>query len=127
MTQIWWTSKWLLFLDTPEHVDSENINFKIGHAWELPLPTFFKTWFKFIKYSQNWSKLTDFQTFLGYFYVFQVVEHILTDIGRYNIIDIISYHYITFSRILIFFISFFNRWYFCDIISKFGPVRFFIS
>jgi hypothetical protein len=31
------------------------------------------------------------------------------DIGRYNIIDIISYHYITFSRILIFFISFFKR------------------
>jgi hypothetical protein len=27
-----------------------------------------------------------------------------SDIGRYNIIDIISYHYITFSRILIFFI-----------------------
>jgi hypothetical protein len=32
-----------------------------------------------------------------------------SDIGRYNIIDIISYHYITFSRILIFFISFFIR------------------
>jgi hypothetical protein len=31
-----------------------------------------------------------------------------SDIERYNIIDIISYHYITFSRILIFFISFFN-------------------
>jgi hypothetical protein len=30
-------------------------------------------------------------------------------IGRYNIIDIISYHYITFSRILIFFISIFKR------------------
>jgi hypothetical protein len=26
----------------------------------------------------------------------------IADIGRYNIIDIISYHYITFSRILIF-------------------------
>jgi hypothetical protein len=29
-----------------------------------------------------------------------------TDIGRYNIIDIISYHYITFSRILIFLYHF---------------------
>jgi hypothetical protein len=29
-------------------------------------------------------------------------------LGRYNIIDIISYHNITFSRILIFFLSFFN-------------------
>jgi hypothetical protein len=28
------------------------------------------------------------------------------DIGRYNIIDIISYHYITFSRILIFLYHF---------------------
>jgi hypothetical protein len=35
--------------------------------------------------------------------------YINSDIGRYNIIDIISYHYITFSRILIFSISFFKR------------------
>jgi hypothetical protein len=34
---------------------------------------------------------------------------LLPYLGRYNIIDIISYHYITFSRILIFFISFFKR------------------
>jgi hypothetical protein len=32
--------------------------------------------------------------------------HFSTDIGRYNIIDIISYHYITFSRILIFLYHF---------------------
>jgi hypothetical protein len=38
-----------------------------------------------IKYSQNWSKLTDFQTFLGYFHVFQVVEHI-PDILTTNIV-----------------------------------------
>jgi hypothetical protein len=35
-------------------------------------------------------------------------QDLRSDIERYNIIDIISYHYITFSRILIFFISFFN-------------------
>jgi hypothetical protein len=40
---------------------------------------------------------------------FHVDRRLLSsDIGRYNIIDIISYHYITFSRILIFFVSFFN-------------------
>jgi hypothetical protein len=50
---------------------------------ELPRPTFFKTWFKFIKCSYNWSTLTDFQTFCGYFYVFLVVEHI-PDILRTN-------------------------------------------
>jgi hypothetical protein len=32
---------------------------------------------------QNWPKLTDFQTFCGYFHVFQVVEHI-PDILRTN-------------------------------------------
>jgi hypothetical protein len=30
LTQIAWNKKWLLILDTPEHVDSENIKFKIG-------------------------------------------------------------------------------------------------
>jgi hypothetical protein len=37
--------KWLLILDTdPEHVDSENIKFKIGCRSSLsPLPTFSKT------------------------------------------------------------------------------------
>jgi hypothetical protein len=49
-----------------------------NRLWLLPLPTFFKTWFKFIKYSQNWPKLTNFQTSLCYFHVYLVVEHILT-------------------------------------------------
>jgi hypothetical protein len=30
LTQIAWNKKWLLILDTPEPVDSENIRFKIG-------------------------------------------------------------------------------------------------
>jgi hypothetical protein len=30
LTQIAWNKKWLLILDSPEHVDSENIKFKIG-------------------------------------------------------------------------------------------------
>jgi hypothetical protein len=47
--------KRFLIFDTQEHVDSEYIKLKIG----LALPTF--------------SKLTDFQTFFGFF---QVVEHI---------------------------------------------------
>jgi hypothetical protein len=33
-------------------------------------------------------------------------KHNKSDIGRYNIIDIISYHYITFSSILIFLYHF---------------------
>jgi hypothetical protein len=47
---------------------------------QLPLPTFSKTWFfvhkkwlKLVKIGQNWQF---FKTFCGYFYVFQVVEHI---------------------------------------------------
>jgi hypothetical protein len=35
------------------------------------------------KIGQNWPKLTDFQTFCGYFHVFQAVEHI-RDILRTN-------------------------------------------
>jgi hypothetical protein len=31
LTQIAWNNKWLLILDAPEHVESENIKFKIGH------------------------------------------------------------------------------------------------
>jgi hypothetical protein len=27
------------------------------------------------EHGKNWQKLTDFQILLGYFYVFQVVEH----------------------------------------------------
>jgi hypothetical protein len=46
---------------------------------------FSKLDFYFIKYSQNWPKLTDFQTSLGYFHVFQVVEHI-PDILTTNIV-----------------------------------------
>jgi hypothetical protein len=30
LTQIAWNKKWLLILETPEHVDSENIKLKIG-------------------------------------------------------------------------------------------------
>jgi hypothetical protein len=41
-------SKWLLFLDTPEHVDSENINLKIGHGSYL-YQLFSKRDFYFIK------------------------------------------------------------------------------
>jgi hypothetical protein len=37
---------------------------------------------------------------------FHTLKLLLADIGRYNIIDIISYHYITFSRILIFLYHF---------------------
>jgi hypothetical protein len=31
---------------------------------------------------KNWQKLTDFQTFFGYFHIFQVVEHIRTVLER---------------------------------------------
>jgi hypothetical protein len=31
---------------------------------------------KMAKIGYNWQQLTDFQTFFGYFHVFQVVEHI---------------------------------------------------
>jgi hypothetical protein len=31
-----------LVLDTPEHVDSENINLKIGHAMGAPSTNFFQ-------------------------------------------------------------------------------------
>jgi hypothetical protein len=44
LTQISWTKKWVLILDTPEHVDSEKRWMKIGYGSGLPLPTFFKTW-----------------------------------------------------------------------------------
>jgi hypothetical protein len=30
LTKIAWNKKWFLILDTPEHVDSENIKLKIG-------------------------------------------------------------------------------------------------
>jgi hypothetical protein len=52
-----------------------------NRSWELPLPTFFKTWFlkihkMWLKLAKiGWQQLTDFQTFFGYFHVFQVVEH----------------------------------------------------
>jgi hypothetical protein len=32
-----------------------------------------------------WQKLTDFQTFFGYFHVFQVVEHITTVLERLHL------------------------------------------
>jgi hypothetical protein len=35
-----------------------------------------KMWLKLAKIGQNWQQLTDFQTFFGYFHVFQAVEHI---------------------------------------------------
>jgi hypothetical protein len=31
LTQIRWTKKWLLILDTPEHVDSEKRLMKLGY------------------------------------------------------------------------------------------------
>jgi hypothetical protein len=34
---------------------------------------------------KNWQKLTDFQTFFGYFHVFQVVEHIRTVLERLHL------------------------------------------
>jgi hypothetical protein len=49
--------KRLLILDTPEHVESENIKFKIGHrsfAYQL----FKKRDLYFIKCGINWQKLT---------------------------------------------------------------------
>jgi hypothetical protein len=62
---------WLLILDTPEHVDSENIKLKIGprHTWPQGV----------------------------------------ADIGRYNIIDIISYPLYHFFEDIDIFISFFKR------------------
>jgi hypothetical protein len=39
-------------------------------SWLLPLPTFFKTWFKFIKYSQNWPKLVKIDRFSNFFGLF---------------------------------------------------------
>jgi hypothetical protein len=35
LTQIAWNEKWLLILDTPEHVDSENMIFKIDYGSSL--------------------------------------------------------------------------------------------
>jgi hypothetical protein len=37
-----------------------------------------------LKWAKNWLKLTDFQTFFGYFHVFQVVEHIRTVLERFH-------------------------------------------
>jgi hypothetical protein len=48
---------------------SENIKLKIGHQ------LFSKRDFYFIKCGSNWQNLSDFQTFLVIFHVFQVVEH----------------------------------------------------
>jgi hypothetical protein len=65
-------------LDTPEYVESENI-FKIGHrssAHQL----FSKREYFFLN-----VKLTDFKTFLGYYYVFQVVEHMRTVLERLHL------------------------------------------
>jgi hypothetical protein len=62
LTQIRRTSKWLLFLDTTEHVDSENINLKIGHGSYL-YQLFSKRDFYFIKCGWNWQKLIFFDFF----------------------------------------------------------------
>jgi hypothetical protein len=35
-----------------------------------------KMWLKLAKIAEYWQQLNDFQTFFGYFHVFQVVEHI---------------------------------------------------
>jgi hypothetical protein len=61
--------KRLLILDTPARACRFR-KYQIG----LPLPSFFKMWFNFIKCGFNGQKLTDFQTFSS-FHVFQVVEH----------------------------------------------------
>jgi hypothetical protein len=57
LTQIRWTSKWLPFLDTLEHVDSKNINLKIGHGSYLYI-LFSKRDFYFIKCGWNWQKMS---------------------------------------------------------------------
>jgi hypothetical protein len=46
-------SRWLLILDTPEHVDSENIKLKIG-----PRPLFYQSFSKYdLKIHKMWLKL----------------------------------------------------------------------
>jgi hypothetical protein len=59
-------------LDSPEHVDSENIKLKIGsrpllHQLFSKCDLNNKMWLKLAK---NGLKLTNFQTFFGYFRVF---------------------------------------------------------
>jgi hypothetical protein len=58
----------------------------------------------FIKPELFGSFLDLFRAFFSFF--FSIFFSKKPDIGRYNIIDIISYHYITFSRILIFLYHF---------------------
>jgi hypothetical protein len=65
LTEIRWTRKCLLFLDTPEHVDSENINLKIGHGSYL-YQLFSKRNFYFkyvVEIGKKWPKM-DFFDFL---------------------------------------------------------------
>jgi hypothetical protein len=59
----------------PEHVDSENIIFKIGCRSSL-YQLFSKSDLKIHKMYLKLAKMTDFQTSLDNFHVFQVVEHI---------------------------------------------------
>jgi hypothetical protein len=54
LTQIWCTK---LVLDIPEHVESENVNLKIGYRPYL-YQLFSKRDFHFIKCGENWWKMT---------------------------------------------------------------------
>jgi hypothetical protein len=67
--------KRLMILDTPEHIDSENIKLKIGsRSWLYQL--FSKRDLKVHKMWLNLAKIYRFSNFFGYFHIFQVVEHI---------------------------------------------------
>jgi hypothetical protein len=79
LTQKSVNKKTVTVLDTLEHVDSGNMNFKIGRPSSV-YQLFSKRDLNsqnVAKIGQNWPKLTDFQTFCRLFSRFsQVVEHI---------------------------------------------------
>jgi hypothetical protein len=60
-------------LDSPEHVDSENIKLKIGVR--PPFTNFFQNVIVIHKMWLKLAKLDRFSNFLGFFHVFQVVKH----------------------------------------------------
>jgi hypothetical protein len=59
-------------------------------------------YYYFVKVTKITSKIEMLPKLKEYSFAVLVDRHKKADIRRYNIIDIISYNYITFSRILIF-------------------------
>jgi hypothetical protein len=66
------TQKTVLLLDTPEHVDSGNINFKIGLPSFFQNVIFYKMWVKLAKIDQ----IDRFSNFFRLFSRFKAVEQI---------------------------------------------------